>query len=78
MADNVMTARMVIKELAQQQGVYASFMPKPFRTKNGSGMHTHQSLFRGNANAFYDTDDDLHLSVTGKRFIAGLLRHSRR
>ena len=76
MADNVMTARMVIKELAQQQGVYASFMPKPFRTKNGSGMHTHQSLFRGNANAFYDTDDDLHLSVTGKRFIAGLLRHS--
>ena len=76
MADNVMTARMVIKELAQQQGVYASFMPKPFRSKNGSGMHTHQSLFRGNSNAFFDTDDDLHLSVTGKRFIAGLLRHS--
>ena len=76
MADNVMTARMVIKELAQQQGVYASFMPKPFRSENGSGMHTHQSLFRGNANAFYDNDDDLHLSVTGKRFIAGLLRHS--
>ena len=76
MADNVMTARMVIKELAQQQGVYASFMPKPFRLENGSGMHTHQSLFRGNSNAFYDTDDDLHLSVTGKRFIAGLLRHS--
>ena len=76
MADNVMTARLVIKELAQQQGVYASFMPKPFRHENGSGMHTHQSLFRGNANAFYDTDDDLHLSVTGKRFIAGLLRHS--
>ena len=76
MADNVMTARLVIKELAQQQGVYASFMPKPFRSENGSGMHTHQSLFRGNTNAFYDTDDDLHLSVTGKRFIAGLLRHS--
>ena len=76
MADNVMTARLVIKELAQQQGVYASFMPKPFRQENGSGMHTHQSLFRGNSNAFYDTDDDLHLSVTGKRFIAGLLRHS--
>lgn len=76
MADNVMTARLVIKELAQQQGVYASFMPKPFRLENGSGMHTHQSLFRGNSNAFYDTDDDLHLSVTGKRFIAGLLRHS--
>ena len=76
MADNVMTARLVIKELAQQQGVYASFMPKPFRNENGSGMHTHQSLFRGNTNAFFDTDDDLHLSVTGKRFIAGLLRHS--
>jgi glutamine synthetase len=76
MADNVMTARMVIKELAQAQGVYASFMPKPFTGSNGSGMHTHQSLFRGNTNAFYDTDDDLHLSVTGKRFIAGLLRHA--
>ena len=76
MADNVMTARLVIKELAQQQRVYASFMPKPFPSENGSGMHTHQSLFRGNTNAFYDTDDDLHLSVTGKRFIAGLLRHS--
>ena len=76
MADNVMTARMVIKELAQQQGVYASFMPKPFRSSNGSGMHTHQSLFRGNSNAFYDADDELHLSVTGKRFIAGLLCHS--
>ena len=76
MADNVMTARLVIKELAQQQGVYASFMPKPFSTANGSGMHTHQSLFRGNNNAFYDPDDDLHLSVIGKRFIAGLLRHA--
>ena len=76
MADNVMTARMVIKELAQAQGVYASFMPKPFTGSNGSGMHTHQSLFRGNSNAFYDADDDFHLSVTGKRFIAGLLRHA--
>ncbi len=76
MADNVMTARLVIKELAQAAGVYASFMPKPFTGHNGSGMHTHQSLFRGNANAFYDADDDLHLSVTGKRFIAGLLRHA--
>ena len=76
MADNVMTARLVIKELAQAAGVYASFMPKPFTGHNGSGMHTHQSLFRGNSNAFYDADDDLHLSVTGKRFIAGLLRHA--
>lgn len=76
MADNVMTARLVIKELAQQQGVYASFMPKPFTGSNGSGMHTHQSLFRGNANAFYDADDEFRLSVTGRRFIAGLLRHA--
>ena len=76
MADNVMTARLVIKELAQQQGVYASFMPKPFNERHGSGMHTHQSLFHGNRNAFYDADDDLNLSATGKQFIAGLLRHA--
>ena len=76
MADNVMTARLVIKELAQLQGVYASFMPKPFAERQGSGMHTHQSLFRGNGNAFYDADDELNLSVAGKRFIAGLLRHA--
>ena len=76
MADNVMTARLVIKELAQLQGFYASFMPKPFNGRHGSGMHTHQSLFRGNRNAFYDADDEFSLSVTGKRFIAGLLRHA--
>ena len=71
-----MTARLVIKELAQLQGFYASFMPKPFNGRHGSGMHTHQSLFRGNRNAFYDADDEFSLSVTGKRFIAGLLRHA--
>lgn len=76
MADNVMTAKLVIKELAQQQGAHASFMPKPMAGKNGSGMHTHQSLFRGNENAFFDHDDDHRLSLVGKRFIAGLLRHA--
>ncbi len=76
MADNVMTAKLVIKELAQVRGAYASFMPKPASGMNGSGMHTHQSLFRGNSNAFFDSDDDERLSVIGKRFIAGLLRHA--
>ncbi len=76
MADSVMTAKLVIKELAQLRGAYASFMPKPISGMNGSGMHTHQSLFKGNQNAFFDPDDEHHLSVTGKRFIAGLLRHA--
>ena len=76
MADSVMTAKLVIKELAQLRGAYASFMPKPMSGMNGSGMHTHQSLFKGNENAFFDPDDEHHLSVTGKRFIAGLLRHA--
>jgi glutamine synthetase len=76
MADNVITAKLVIKELAQLGGAYASFMPKPMSGMNGSGMHTHQSLFRGDQNSFYDPEDEYHLSTTGKRFIAGLLRHA--
>jgi glutamine synthetase len=76
MADSVMTAKLVIKELAQLKGVYATFMPKPLSNLNGSGMHTHQSLFQGNTNAFYDPDDEHHLSIVGKRFIAGLIRHA--
>ncbi len=76
MADSVMTAKLVIKELAQNQGAYASFMPKPISGANGSGMHTHQSLFKGNQNAFFDSDEEHNLSITGKRFIAGLLRHA--
>ena len=76
MADNVMTARLLIKELAQLQGVYASFMPKPISSSNGSGMHIHQSLFTGGKNAFFDGDDEHYLSVTGRRFIAGLIRHA--
>ena len=76
MADSVMTARLLIKELAQLQGVYASFMPKPISSSNGSGMHVHQSLFRGEENAFFDPDDEHYLSLNGKRFIAGLLQHA--
>ena len=76
MADNVMTARLLIKELAQLQGVYASFMPKPLSSSNGSGMHIHQSLFRGDQNAFFDPDDEHYLSITGRRFIAGLVQHA--
>ena len=76
MADSVMTARLVIKELAQQRGVYATFMPKPIPGVNGSGMHIHQSLFQGEHNAFFDEDDEHYLSEVGRKFIAGLLRHA--
>ena len=76
MADSVMTAKLVIKELAQLSGAYASFMPKPITGVNGSGMHVHQSLFQGDTNAFYDPDDPQHLSLTGRQFIAGLIRHA--
>ncbi|MBU0701984.1 glutamine synthetase family protein [bacterium] len=76
MADNVMTYRLVVKEMAQKYGVYATFMPKPIFGQNGSGMHVHQSLFKGNDNAFFDTNDQYHLSDTAKRFIAGQLKHS--
>jgi glutamine synthetase len=76
MADNVMTYRIVVKQIAQQHGVYATFMPKPIFGVNGSGMHTHQSLFQGEVNAFFDKDDEYHLSPVGKSFLAGLLRHA--
>ena len=76
MADNVVSARLLIKELAQLRGAYASFMPKPISGVNGSGMHIHQSLFQGDSNAFYDADDEHYLSLTGKRFIAGLIQHA--
>ncbi len=75
-ADNIMTFRLVVKEVALQQGVWATFMPKPFTDQPGSAMHTHVSLFEGDRNAFYDPDDPLHLSKVGRSFIAGLLRHS--
>lgn len=77
MADNVMTYRLVVKEIALKNGVYATFMPKPIFGENGSGMHTHQSLFKGDRNAFFDPNDKYHLSEVGKCFIAGLLHHAR-
>ena len=75
-ADAVVTARLVIKEVARENGVYATFMPKPLRNQNGSGMHLHQSLFRKNRNAFYDPKDALRLSKIAKHYVAGLLRHA--
>jgi len=77
MADAAMTYRLTVKEIAMKHGVYATFMPKPLFAQNGSGMHTHQSLFKGDENAFFDPNDDYHLSKTGKSYIAGLLKHSR-
>ena len=76
MADNVVTAKLVIKELALAKGVYATFMPKPISGINGSGMHTYQSLFKGADNAFYSADDPFHLSQDAKYFVAGLLKHA--
>jgi len=77
MADNAITSKYVIKEIAQQNGVYATFMPKPLFGVNGSGMHVHQSLFKGEHNAFFDKKDKHHLSSTAKHFIAGQLIHAR-
>ncbi|WP_273846274.1 glutamine synthetase family protein [Rubrobacter calidifluminis] len=77
MADTVMTYKTVVKEIATNQGVYATFMPKPLRDSNGSGMHTHQSLFSGDRNAFFDSSDEYFLSKEAKSFIAGQLRHAR-
>lgn len=75
-ADNIMTFRTVIKEVAIEQGVYATFMPKPMSGHPGSGMHTHMSLFEGDANAFFDASGHYQLSKIGKQFVAGLLRHA--
>ncbi|UCH33697.1 MAG: type I glutamate--ammonia ligase [Armatimonadota bacterium] len=76
MADSVMTYRLVVKEIALRHGIYATFMPKPIYGENGSGMHTHMSLFQGEKNAFFDPKNSYHLSETGKHFIAGLLKHA--
>jgi glutamine synthetase len=75
-ADNVMTFRLVMKEVALEQGVYASFMPKPFTEYPGSGMHTHLSLFEGDRNAFYEAGAQYQLSKVGRQFIAGILHHA--
>ncbi len=76
MADNMMTYRLVVKEIARQNGVYATFMPKPIFGENGSGMHVHQSLFIKDKNAFYDASDEFNLSTVAKQYIAGLMRHA--
>jgi glutamine synthetase len=75
-ADNVMTFRSVIREVALSQGIWASFMPKPFTTHPGSGMHTHLSLFEGDQNAFYEAGAEYQLSKVGRQFIAGILQHA--
>lgn len=75
-ADNLMTFRLVMKEVALEQGVYASFMPKPFTATPGSGMHTHLSLFEGDRNVFFEAGAEYQLSKVGRAFIAGLLHHA--
>jgi len=76
MSDALMTCRLVVKEVAQKHGIYATFMPKPVFGANGSGMHVHQSLFKGDKNAFFDTSDPFYLSTVARHYIAGLLRHA--
>jgi glutamine synthetase len=76
MADSVMTYRLVVKEIALQNGVYATFMPKPIFGINGSGMHVHQSLFKGERNAFFGKNDEYHLSQIARHYIAGLLKYA--
>jgi glutamine synthetase len=75
-ADNIMTFRTVVKEVAIEQGVYATFMPKPLAGRPGSGMHTHMSLFEGDTNAFFDPSGQYQLSTIGRQFVAGLLKHA--
>jgi glutamine synthetase len=76
MADNAMTYRLVVKEVAMKHGVYGTFMPKPLQNENGSGMHTHMSLFSGDENAFFNPDDEYFLSELAKKFLAGLLKYA--
>ena len=77
MADHTVTYRLIVKEVAKKAGFHATFMPKPIFGENGSGMHTHQSLFKDGRNAFFDGEDEWNLSDAGKAFIAGQLRHAR-
>ena len=77
MADRLMTYRLVVKEVAIDNGCHATFMPKPLFGQNGSGMHVHQSLFRGDRNAFYDPKDPMYLSAVARGYVAGLLKHAR-
>ncbi|MEO8540737.1 MAG: glutamine synthetase family protein, partial [bacterium] len=77
MADSAMTYRLIVKEIALANNVYATFMPKPVADQNGSGMHVNQSLFKGERNAFFDVEDTYHLSAVARGYIAGLLHHAR-
>ncbi len=77
MADQTITYRYVVKEMARQGGYYASFMPKPVYGQNGSGMHVHQSLFKAGKNLFHDAKDKQHLSKMARSYLAGLLKHMR-
>ncbi len=77
MADQVMTFKITVKEIATKYGYYASFMPKPIFGQNGSGMHVHQSVFQGKKNVMYNAGDPFHLSDDGKYYVAGLLKHAR-
>jgi len=77
MADSVITYKVVVKEIASKFGVYATFMPKPIFGENGSGMHTHQSLFKGSKNTFFDAKSEDCLSDTARSYIAGLLKHAK-
>lgn len=76
-ADNILTFRIVAKEIAQLNGIFASFMPKPFSDQNGSGLHLHMSLFKNDKNIFFDKNGENHLSETARYFIAGILKHSK-
>jgi glutamine synthetase len=75
-ADNIMTFRTVVKEVALMEGIYATFMPKPFSDHPGSGMHTHFSLFEGDSNAFFEAGAEYQLSKTARQFMAGILHHA--
>ena len=76
-ADATMLSKLIIKEVARREGVYATFMPKPMHGENGNGMHTHQSLFDANGNVFFDENDEMHLSKVARSYTEGVLRHAR-
>ncbi len=76
-ADNIQTFKLVVKNIAKEHGLHATFMPKPLFGVNGSGMHCHQSLFSNTTNAFYDAEDELGLSDTAKHYLSGILKHAR-
>ncbi|MCD9021010.1 type I glutamate--ammonia ligase [Cohnella silvisoli] len=76
-ADQIQTFKLVVKTIARQHGLHATFMPKPLFGMNGSGMHCHQSLFRGNENAFFDNNDKIGLSNVARHYMAGVLKHAR-